>query len=199
MPPRPEINRIVRVLLNFHLGGVFLGQTHLDYGIFGIWTFDQDFADELVGDIGGDLLSNDVDGALSDQITIPEWTVQNFDDPDAADLTVTSTFAGGEAGDPLPENVAALVSLRTDRRGRSYRGRCYWPGYTEASADGATFNPTSQGNLADAYDDFSHITSGTWSADLYVISMKLATAEPVTSIQVEGSFATQRPRLERLR
>jgi len=37
-------------------------------------------------------------------------------------------FAGGVSGEANPNNVAAVVSLRTDQRGRSARGRNYVPG-----------------------------------------------------------------------
>jgi len=48
---------------------------------------------------------------------------------------------GGAMGQPLPSNVAAVLSLRTGRAGRSYRGRLYLGGFTELQSDG-NFLPT---------------------------------------------------------
>jgi len=45
--------------------------------------------------------------------------------------------AGTHAIDPLPNNVALCVSLRTGLTGRSARGRWYWCGLTNDQADGS--------------------------------------------------------------
>jgi hypothetical protein len=51
--------------------------------------------------------------------------------------------SGGIPGPPAPSSVAVVVSLRTDRAGRSYRGRLYLAGLSETQTDGNFFN----GNL----------------------------------------------------
>jgi hypothetical protein len=51
--------------------------------------------------------------------------------------------SGGVAGPPAPSSVAIVVSLRTTRAGRSYRGRLYLAGFSETQTDGNFFN----GNL----------------------------------------------------
>ena len=43
---------------------------------------------------------------------------------------------GGVSGQPLPSNVAVVLSLRTGRAGRSYRGRVYLGGFSETQSDG---------------------------------------------------------------
>jgi hypothetical protein len=194
------INQALRVLLNFRLDSAFLGQTHIDFRFAGSFDLDVGLAEAVVGMIGDALLGNDVDGAISSQVTIPLFEVVNLDDPSQESIFVDSEFVGGEAGDPLPPNTAALVSLRTGLSGRSNRGRAYWPGYTEASADGPIFNSTSAGNLASAYFDFAGgIDTIDPGATLAVVSITNAIAHPVTTFFVEPSFATQRNRLGRLR
>jgi hypothetical protein len=199
MPPVPAINNALRVLANFRIGDAFLGQTHFDFKMVS-FDFDQSSAEDVVSMIGEALLGNDVDGALSTDVTIPLWEVHWLDDPDLAPIFVDSDFTGGEAGDPLPPNVAAIVSFHTGFSGRSHRGRSYWPGFTEASADGVNFNTTSAGNLGAAYFDIQggidDIASG---SKLGVISMKNATVLAVDTLFVEPTFATQRRRLGRLR
>lgn len=197
MPPNPAINNTVRILLNFRIGSAFLGQTHIDLRGNGV-AGETDFSG-LVDDIGGLIISNDVNDAWSTDVTVPEWEAHNLDDPDLVPTTYVSTLTGGEAGDPLPENVAALVSLRSDFSGRSNRGRAYWPGYTEASSDGASFNTTSAGHLADFYDDLNGLNLNGFPLELVVVSFKNAIARAITSVIVEAAWATMRNRLERLR
>jgi len=59
----------------------------------------------------------------------------------STDLTTSSSpvadnpitpIAGTAAGNPLPNNAALVVSFKTANRGRSYRGRMYWPGIPQS-------------------------------------------------------------------
>lgn len=196
---RPTIANAYRLLIQTTLNGVFLGETHIDFSI-PTFPFDDVSVTDFVTHVWAQFTGSNTDDALSDQMDLPVWTMQNFDDPTRADISVPSTAHGGESHDPLPPNVAVLVSLRTVLAGRSNRGRAYWPGYTEASADGPIFNPTSQSNLAIAYADL--VSSGpgyTYPYELVVLSITNATAQPVSSVIVEPSFATMRKRLSRLR
>jgi len=47
--------------------------------------------------------------------------------------------SGDVAGPALPSSVAVVVSLRTGRAGRSYRGRLYLGGFSETQSDGNFF------------------------------------------------------------
>lgn len=46
-----------------------------------------------------------------------------------------AAVAGAGTGDPLPANVAFVISLGTDHRGQANRGRVYLPGFVEATND----------------------------------------------------------------
>jgi len=52
-------------------------------------------------------------------------------------LDTGAAVPGTAAGDPLPPQIALCVTLRTALAGRSFRGRSYIPGFTEA-ANGTT-------------------------------------------------------------
>jgi hypothetical protein len=52
--------------------------------------------------------------------------------------TLSPTIAGTSTGDKLPANAAAVISWRTAFRGRSYRGRMYVSGFTDAALYSAT-------------------------------------------------------------
>jgi hypothetical protein len=141
-----------------------------------------------------------VNDAQSTHVDAPEWVVQNYDDPGFADISIPSAYTGGESGQLLPTQTALLVSQRTARRGRSYRGRQYWPGYTEASSTeneiaAATVEAMGVGQAA----VIDAVNSAFPDAVQVVISETLAIATPITSLFVEPTWATQRPRNERLR
>jgi hypothetical protein len=50
-------------------------------------------------------------------------------------LGTGATVIGTGTGDPLPRGVSLVVTLRTAKAGRSYRGRVYLSGFTEADND----------------------------------------------------------------
>lgn len=199
MPTRPTIDQVYKVLMKFTLDSVFLGETHWSWRIPG-FTFDDSHCTDLVEAIGDPLVSSNVNDAISTHVDVPTWTVQNYDDPTIADIDVPSAFSGTESGQILPTQTALLVSQRTGRRGRSYRGRQYWTGYTEPSSNendvaAATVEAMGVGQAA----VLSSVSAAFPGAILVVISETLATAEPVTSIFVEPTWATIRRRNERLR
>lgn len=52
-------------------------------------------------------------------------------------VSVAAAVPGTGAGDPLPNQIAAVITLRTALAGKSYRGRAYYGGANEAQ-NGAT-------------------------------------------------------------
>src|SRR5882672_3363229 len=47
-------------------------------------------------------------------------------------VSVAAAVPGTGAGNPLPNQLAAVVTLRTALAGRSFRGRAYFGGFNEA-------------------------------------------------------------------
>ena len=83
----------------------------------------------------------------------PEYVhaeVYGTDLTNATSFTSTNTsqanVAGSKAGTGLPGNVTFCISFRTVNRGRSGRGRNYWPLLAEADVTG-NFLSTAQRNL----------------------------------------------------
>jgi hypothetical protein len=63
-------------------------------------------------------------------------SVRDIRSPSLAMITSTAPAAGGAApGDSLPAQIAAVVTLRTAKAGKGFRGRAYIPGFSEASND----------------------------------------------------------------
>lgn len=100
-----------------------------------------------------------------------------------------SAVAGDEAsGEALPPQCAAVLSLRTALKGRSYRGRVYLPGMGEVSQSGGTWIAAQQAKYATIAAQLLAVfgPSGTntdWR--LAVISRWLNKVERATPVAVE--------------
>lgn len=101
---------------------------------------------------------------------------------------------GGVSGEANPNNVAACVSLRTDGRGRSFRGRNYVPGIPGSVVTLNTLDSGFIASLTTAYFDL--VGPGTFLAGWqYVIVSRITAgapraeglAIPVTDITMVGN------------
>jgi len=126
------------------------------------------------------------------------WTVQRYrytplDGSSAA--TVTQHVATGQsATDALPSGVAVTFTLRTALRGRSFRGRVYWGGYSESS-NPAGAEPTAATIAAQVTNWLGLITALTGTGvSLVVASYLHSTAEDVVSVDSQARWNSQRRR-----
>lgn len=86
--------------------------------------------------IKGALTSSGVVGALGNTISLQTVTLRNINTPNQGELQdVTAPVTGTSAAGLLPPQTALCVTLRTALAGRSYRGRCYLPGFAEDCND----------------------------------------------------------------
>lgn len=105
-------------------------------------------------------------------------------------------IAGAALGDPLPPATATLISLRTVKIGKSYRGRVYLPPFDEGQG-GVT------GELSQLQADLVH---DQWQAFLdslatdafvpAVYSRKLDTADEIVLSKVDRRYRSQRRRAD---
>ena len=97
---------------------------------------------------------------------------------------VPNITAGGISGEANPNNVAAVVSLRTDQRGRSGRGRNFVPGIPGTVVTLNTLDPSFISNLLTNY--FLLVGPGTFLAgwQLVVVSRRTAGALRPTGIAI---------------
>lgn len=141
---------------------------------------------------------------LSNQISYTGVTAYDLSAVDAPKVHVTpaSPVAGGSVGPAEANNVAYVVSMRTNSRGRGARGRNYVPGVPAAVVNSPTTVTTAFSTaLGSAYatlmDNFLSI-----SMPLSVISRYLnkvprtaGIARPVTSLVTDPNVDSQRRRL----
>lgn len=114
--------------------------------------------------------------------------------------TPSSAVVGTQTGNPLPNDVAFVISWKTAKAGRSYRGRTYIGGWTQnalaTASDGSCTMSSSFGTtISTAVGALAPLTG---ENKLVVYSPTLGEANEVTSAYRGNRFDTQRRRENRL-
>lgn len=196
--PRPHIADAWHLDMKFTIGASATMSAGFSV-IKGAGTFDTATCQDIADMISGAFSSNNVNDAWGTDVRFSGVVFTSYDQPNRAQIFIPEALDGVETGDLLPFNVCAITSFRTDLTGPAHRGRIYLPGYTEASADGNGFNPTSAGNLQTFWEDVVTGLGVSGVSGLGVMSKVHTSVTPVTSVIVEPLFATQRRRLSRAR
>lgn len=110
--------------------------------------------------------------------------------------TVAAHWTGSGAAGAFVPNVAVIIKLLTQKRGRSFRGRVYLP-FTDSTtiSDGNVLTATKTG-LNTAWVAF-HTAATAAGLDWAVASYKLASQLNVAAVACEAQTGTQRRRLAR--
>lgn len=109
----------------------------------------------------------------------------------------------GPASARLPSHLSVVVSLQTGQPGRSNRGRLYLGALRSSMLDTAgTLSPATQENLAlGAAEFYKRIRNNPFAPDNYdaaVVSPKLGTSRPITSVRVGNVFDVMNSRRNRI-
>lgn len=111
-------------------------------------------------------------------------------------------LVGGNAAQQLPNNVTIAVKKGTGLVGRSYRGRTFHIGLTEANVDLNVINASTQTLLQDAYDALKEPLGIAIPVDMCVLSETSGGVQRaegictvVTGINVDPVIDSQRRRL----
>jgi hypothetical protein len=134
--------------------------------------------------------------ALSNKVKLVERIITDVRTATGMQGSFASTLQGSQTNDPLPTGTALVTKLASDNRGRSFRGRKYFPGLSEANNDAnaqpsAVVQAVFQAAIDNLITDLSAYAVG-WS--LAVLSRKLGIAEPVARGVVRGTWHYQRRR-----
>jgi hypothetical protein len=112
-------------------------------------------------------------------------------------------FVGTDSAQSLPFQTAAVTTWRTALRGRSFRGRTYLGGFTEAFSDGRNPSSTLLTAINEWRDDMLEIND-TMGGGIGVISRRhnkgvrlIGVVNQITSGDVATFWATQRRRAGR--
>lgn len=110
------------------------------------------------------------------------------------------TGGGGIATQGLPGNVSASVKLATGLRGRSFRGRMYWPGLATNMITGGQLNTTEQAGIQTVVNTLrTNLAAGSPSDRLVVVSYRTAGAWRVAGVATEVTAATTHFNLDSMR
>ena len=111
---------------------------------------------------------------------------------------------GTQTSPSLPNNCALVLTKRTQKRGRSYRGRIFHPGLTESLVTGNTVIPASAASIRDNWEELLgfDLPIAVETANMVVVSRQqngvpLGTgiATLVTNLTTDGVVDSQRRRL----
>jgi hypothetical protein len=120
----------------------------------------------------------------------------------AFERTVTGTCGLG-ASSGLPGNVAFVVTKKTAKRGRSYTGRIYHAGLSEADVTGNTVGVASADSILQGWVQYRTAVETASSSQMTVVSYQennvprlVGVATPVTALVLrDNSVDSQRRRL----
>lgn len=117
---------------------------------------------------------------------------------------IIKAWPGGVADDVMPPNDAVAVTLRTDVKGRTGRGRMYLNGYPEGAANGGYWEAAAQTAaqaLADALltaygptPSHSELTWGVISRFEFGVKRDIPAFTPINSVTVHNEVRTLRRR-----
>lgn len=106
----------------------------------------------------------------------------------------TSPSVGGTApaGDTLPRQIAACLTVRTNRAGRQFRGRMYWTGFSE-SANGPDNHMTTAAKTA--LDAFAagFVTAASPSGSALAVAHRPTAFDEITGLPISPGLGFLTP------
>jgi hypothetical protein len=94
-------------------------------------------ADNIAGIIGDAWEDSGILGYLSTGWTLEKYTVTDLTSESAPQfVSVAGVQNGSDGGQVLPGQTAGMIEWTTGLRGRSFRGRSFFCGFTETASDG---------------------------------------------------------------
>lgn len=146
--------------------------------------------------------NRDVLFATGLSLQMVKWTILEDNDDPGGLFTEGLPLAGLVSQDMMPNNVSVAVSLLTNNRGRSYRGRIYHVQLLRTQVEGNTLTVGALNNIKTAYEEIMSFSTLVGPAVLGVASRVSGGVErvngvitPVTSIKVDPVIDSQRRRL----
>ena len=140
----------------------------------------------------------------SNTLSLTAVKVTDLSAQDAPTITVTGglPLAGALTGAPVPNNVALVVTKRTEKRGRSYRGRIFHPGLENNSVVNNQVGGATVGAIVGGWNALRTVNAGETDAVMVVVSRQqnnvpllVGVATLVTNMTSDGTVDSQRKRL----
>jgi len=140
---------------------------------------------------------------LSSEVVANLVTVYDMASDSAPVYTSVSTLpqAGGAENESIPNNCSGVITHRTDSRGRSFRGRTYYPGIPEFDESDGLIGTAAAAAFLAGFDDmidaietasnWEHVVASTVSGG---VDRTTALLTDVTSLTTTRNIRSQRRR-----
>lgn len=136
MPPSRVISNAAQLKLNW------AGPSRTWVNVFGalgnptLPTISQTLANTLMTAFSASLTSSGLAALLGTGVSLQSVAIRSLNAPNQAEfVSNVAPAAGAGVGDLLPLSAAACITVRTALAGKSFRGRMYITGFTEAQND----------------------------------------------------------------
>lgn len=163
----------------------------------GTTTINQGLADRLSASIKTHFTASGYGALVPATLGLRTVGVRDLSGPNLPEFVGTGAITLGTAtgGKILPPQLAAVVTLRTAKAGKSFRGRMYLGLWHDSALDASgSMTPAANSAVAGFAAGLPTILSGE-GLTAAVVSRKLASLEDITSSQVRDTqFETQRRR-----
>ena len=130
---------------------------------------------------------------LSDDLIFLSVLLRDLTTENGLELTADDGGSlAGTAGDAMPNNVSACVSVRTPFAGRHYRGRMYLGGIPRAAVAENSLDPAFQADIVTALSSFSGPGSlaPNWQWVVVAQQQKNPGTPPPENIPIPGGIVT---------
>lgn len=147
-------------------------------------------AEPVAGDmlaLGSALLSwwgDNLAPLISTTVSLSEIVITSLVSETAPQTTTTPTtpLVGLNTSPSLPNNVSLAISFRTTTRGRSFRGRNFFPGLTEGQVVGNEVESSVVADLILAYDVLKEPTISSLAE--WVVVSRFSGVDPDTGVPI---------------
>lgn len=179
-------------------------------GIFGEITFGARFVTGSATYTDGLALANAIDAwvtaslvpAVTPNVTFTNIIVDDLTSSSGWQASVVNGMIGTHSGIPVQSQVSMVVTVNTAKRGRSYRGRTYFPGLPTVelfdSKSWSTGATTGWDTIVGTWDTALNTAGWTWVVLSRIqdkVPLTLGIATPVTGWRANAKLGTQRRRL----
>jgi hypothetical protein len=139
---------------------------------------------------------------LSEEISLTSVKATALHDSAGPQAIITDglPLAGSVPSDPVPNNCAACISLRTANIGRNFRGRNYIAGFPKSEVNGSTISSTLIDAITAAYVELlSGVEDGNQVIVTRVVNGVVQSPSALTTFVTNAFFVTPFVRSQRRR
>lgn len=162
----------------------------------GAVVINQALADALFASVKSQAGTTALMAAIGTGVSLLSVAIRDISGPNLPEYVgAGAALPGQAAGNLLPPQIACCVTIRTALAGKSFRGRCYIPGFTVGSVTATGDMAANVGGLSTGFVNAIDSAMAANNLNLAVVSRKLLASEAATLVQSRNNqWETQRRR-----